>query len=81
VAGPVPEPTRLSPGQRLLLGLAVAPACLSMALGTLVGLIDDGAGSATLGAVVAWLYVLFLVVVGAGAGVMAVTGRAPGPGR
>jgi hypothetical protein len=78
VTPPAREPTTLSVGQRLLLGLAVAPACLSMALGTLASLVTDGTGgAATVTTVIEWVYVLFLLTLGGWTSSMAITGRGP----
>jgi hypothetical protein len=78
---PMSHGTRLTLGQRLMLGLVVAPAALLMALGTLDSLATEAQNWGTVETVVHWIYVLFLASVTAWTSTMAVTGRGPGAPR
>jgi hypothetical protein len=77
LAEPARDGQTLTLGQRLMLGLVIAPGSLLMALGTLDSLATGAPRSGTLGAVVDWIYVLFLAGVGVWTATMAVTGRGP----
>lgn len=78
---PMGDDARLTLGQRLMLGLVIAPGSLLMALGTLVDPLATGMIENAAEAVVNWAYVLVLAGVGAGTLSMAVMGRVPGGRR
>jgi hypothetical protein len=79
---PMSEEARLSLGQRLMLGLVIAPGALLMALGPLFGTLSSRVLQlGTVETVVNWLYVLFMACVAAGTLTMAVTGKVPGDPR
>ena len=72
------DEARLTLGQRLMLGLVIAPGSLLLALGTWSDLLSPNVLEwSLLEHVVTWIYLLFLVWVGAWTMTMAVTGRAP----
>jgi hypothetical protein len=68
---------RLALGQRLLLGLAFAPAALLMAAAALDGLATYPHRAGTVGVVVDAVHALALVAIGSWTLTMAVTGRGP----
>lgn len=72
------DDARLTPGQRLMLGLVISPGALLMALGTLFGPLSTPVVEwDVVEVVVNWVYVLFLAWVGGWTLTMALTGRAP----
>jgi hypothetical protein len=78
---PVSGDGRLALGQRLLLGLAFAPAALLMAVGALDELATYPHRAGTIGVVVDAVHALALIAIGSWTLTMAVTGRGPDVSR